>query len=239
VSEHPTNPASTNVDEHFGKLVAAVRGGDRRRDHDGTSEQETAILDAVERLLVKESLAEVSVEKILVEARISRAKFYFYFSGKNAVVTALAASVMEEMFVVMRPYLDRDPNGVPSISMAEGLRGGFRLWTEHRGVLRAVSENWHLIPELRVMWLGVIDGFGRAIGDEIEQERKAGLIPEGVDARQLASSLVWATAQCAYVAGLRVDDGLPSEGGIFDAILAMWTGAIYGTFPDQRATLPG
>ncbi|MCW3014758.1 MAG: TetR family transcriptional regulator [Solirubrobacterales bacterium] len=216
-----------------------MRGGDRRRDHDGTSEQEAAILEAVERLLVKESLAEVSVEKILAEARISRAKFYFYFSGKNAVVTALAASVMEEMFVVMRPYLDRDLNGVPTVSLAEALRGGFRLWIEHRGVLRAVSENWHLIPELRMMWLGVIEGFGQAIGTEIEKEREAGLIPKGIDGRQLASMLVWATAQCAYIAGLRVDDGLPSEGGIFDAILAMWTGTIYGTFPDQRAGLAG
>lgn len=233
MSEQSPPTAAAGVEQHFGKLVAAIRSTDRLREHDGTSAQEAAILEAVERLLVRESLAEVSIEKILAEARISRAKFYFYFSGKNAVVTTLAAAVMEHMYDAMGPFLDRDPNTAPSLSMAEGLRRGFRLWTEHRGVLRAVMENWHTIPELRIMWLGVIDGFGAAIGAEIEKERAAGLVPPGVDARQLASALVWSTAQTVYIGGLGIDAGIPSEGGIFDAVLAMWTGAIYGQVPNH------
>jgi AcrR family transcriptional regulator len=233
VSEQPSSSGAEGVDQHFGKLVAAVRSTDRRREHDGTSSQETAILEAVERLLVKASLSEVSVDQILAEARISRAKFYFYFSGKNAVVTALAAAVMEQRYVAMHPFLERDPKTSPAVSMAEGLRRGFRLWTEHRGVLRAVMEHWHVIPELRVMWLGVIDGFGASIGAEIEKQREAGLVPPGVAGRQLASALVWSTAQTVYIGGLGVDDGIPSEGGIFDAVLAMWTGAIYGKTPEH------
>lgn len=213
--------------------LSAARRSDRPRGHAGNSETELAIFAATEELLADIPMQDLSVAQIIERAGVSRATFYFYFSSKYAVVTGLLARVMDEIYDVMQPFVQREGDTVAVEPLRESLEAAARVWSAHRASLRAVMEHWHAVPELRTLWLDVVDRFAGALALVIDREREAGLASDGVDSRQLADALIWATERCFHVAGLGVDAELPSEEAIVEPLLAMWIGTIYGT--DGRA----
>lgn len=217
--------------EQTGPLARLVAVALALGNEDERPAAEIQILRGTERLLERHSLTDLSVEQILVESGISRRTFYVYFSSKFGVVTALAARAMGEMYLVMGPYVDRDRDEPPVLALRRSLRAGWENWTKHRAVLKAVSEHWHAVPELQEVWVSVISAFAEAIAGELESERAAGLAPDTGDPQQIASALVWSTAQCMYVAGLGVDERMPGEDDIFEPLLALWMGALYGPGP--------
>ena len=188
---------------------------------------------ATERLLETVPVHQLSVEQILKEAGVSRRTFYVYFGSKFAVISRLAERVMGEIFDVIQPFLEAKEDEPRREALRRSLEAGWDVWIEHRLVLRAVNEHWHEVPELREAWLDVFERFSEAMGTEIEREREAGLALPGPDARQLASALLWSTAQCTYVAGLGVDRALTDERAIFETIAGIWERAIYGA-PESR-----
>ena len=208
--------------------LQATRSNDRPRSHGGTSDTELAIFAATEKLLAEVPLHELSVAQIIGAAEISRATFYFYFSSKYAVVSGLLARVMDEIFVVVQPFVDRRDDVAPENALRKSLEESIALWQSHRPALRAVHEHWNTTPELRALWIDVVERFKDAVAAEIDRERKAGLAPSGADSRQVAAALLWGTERCLYVAGLGVDRDLPDEKHTLAPLLALWTGALYG-----------
>ena len=210
-----------------GDQLASARSGDRPRSHAGTSETELAIFEATERLLSQVPLHELSVAQIISAAEISRATFYFYFSSKFAVVSGLLAQVMDEIFEVVQPFVRRTDDTPPEEALRRSLAGAIELWKTHRPALRAIHEHWNTTPELRALWLGVVERFTDAVAAEIDRERVSGLAPRGVDSRQIAAALLWGTERCWYVAGLGVDPDLPDEADTLEPLLALWIGGLY------------
>ena len=82
------------MDELRTSVVPAARErrgptrGDRRRQ---------AILAAVEELLRRRSIADLSVEDVASAAGMSRPAFYFYFESKYAALWAALSGVWDEM----------------------------------------------------------------------------------------------------------------------------------------------
>jgi AcrR family transcriptional regulator len=193
------------------------------------SEAESAILNATEQLLADVPLHELSVAQIIDRAHVSRGTFYFYFSSKFAVVTALVRQVVAEIYAASRPTLHIQ-GGTETRAMAldTRIRDSARVWEDHRAVLRATVENWHVFPELEELWLEMIGGLSNAIAREIEQERAAGRAPDGPEAHGLGAALAWATERCLYVIGL----GLPAPAGdpeaMLDALVQIWITTYYG-----------
>lgn len=185
-------------------------------------------MSATERLLERIPVHDMTVADIIGEAGVSRATFYFYFSSKFAVLNALLAQVMEEIYQVSQPYLNRDAGEPPATALRRGLEAATGVWSQHRAVLRATAQSWHAVPELQDLWLGVFERFTEAFAQEIDRERAAGIAPAGPDSRQLAACLLHGTERCLYIAGLRVDKNLPDEEAIVGALLALWQGSIYG-----------
>ncbi|MFE2996900.1 TetR/AcrR family transcriptional regulator [Nocardia sp. NPDC059246] len=56
-----------------------------------------AILDATGTLLMEHSLEQLSVARILEQANVSRATFYFYFENKDDVFIALFEQIAHEI----------------------------------------------------------------------------------------------------------------------------------------------
>jgi TetR/AcrR family transcriptional regulator, ethionamide resistance regulator len=208
--------------------LTATRRADRPRVHGGDSDTELAIFAATEKLLDEVSLQDLSVAKIIKGAGISRATFYFYFSSKYAVVTGLLARVMDEIYDVMQPFVQREGDVIAEEPLRESLSAAARVWSEHRASLRAVMEHWHAVPELQTLWLDVVNRFASGLAVAIDRERKSGLAEAGLDSHTLGATLIWTTERCFYVAGLGVDDDLPSEQEIVEPLLAIWLGTIYG-----------
>jgi AcrR family transcriptional regulator len=199
------------------------------------SEAERGIFEATEALLGEVSFRELSASQIIKQAGISRATFYFYFSSKDAVLTGLLAKVMDEIFEAVRPYVERDEARDPRAAMWESLSRGAELWRRHRAVIRAVSEHWTTVPELRGLWVGVVERFTTAIAAEIDRERAAGNAPAGLDSRRLAAVLLWGSERCFHVSGLGVDQDLPDEHAAAEALFTLWVGGIYQAAPPAVA----
>jgi len=210
-----------------GGRLASARGTDRPRTHAGTSDTELAIFAATERLLSEVPLHELSVAQIISAAEISRATFYFYFSSKFAVVSGLLAQVMDEIFEVVQPFVRRTGDISPEEALRQSLAGATQLWKSHRPAMRAIHEHWNSTPELRALWLRVVERFTDAIAAEIDRERASGLAPNGAGSRQVAAALLWGTERCLYVAGLGVDPDLPDEPMALEPLLALWVGSLY------------
>jgi TetR/AcrR family transcriptional regulator, ethionamide resistance regulator len=211
--------------------LSTTRRADRPRAHRGTSETEIAIFAAAERLLAKEPLHDLSVAQIITEAGISRATFYFYFSSKFAVVVGLLAQVMDEIFEVVQPFVNRSDEVAPAIALQESLAAAVALWARHRPALRAIHEHWNTTDELRELWVGVVNRFTDALAGEIERERKAGLARSVADSRAIAATLLWGTERLLYVAGLGVDPNFSDESETLEPLMAVWTGTLYGGVP--------
>ena len=222
-----------------GRRLQTTRGSDRPRPHGGDTDTERAIFEATERLLEQVPLHDLSVAQIIEAAGISRATFYFYFSSKYAVVTGLLARVMDEIYEVVQPSVQRDQGTAPDAALRDSLERSIAVWHAHRAPLGAVVEHWHAVPELRELWLGVVRRFAEAVAVEIDRERAEGVAPPGPDSRQLGAALIWGTERALYVAGLGVDDALPEEPQILEPLLALWLGAIYGQLePKARRRKP-
>jgi AcrR family transcriptional regulator len=208
--------------------LGSARQNDRPRQHQGTSTAEAAIFAATERLLDQVPLHDISVADIITEAQISRGTFYFYFSSKFAVVNGLLSRVMDEIYEVVRPFVDRDWSEPADVTLRRSLEATVSVWVAHRATLRATHEHWHAVEELGERWLSVVERFTDAVAEQIDRERAAGVAPPGADSRQLAASLLWATDRCLYVAAIGADADLASERGIVDVLIRLWIGVLYG-----------
>ena len=62
------------------------------------------LLPAVERLLERETYAEISVEQIAEEASISRSTFYNYYEDKGDLLRALTGDVMGAIIDATREW---------------------------------------------------------------------------------------------------------------------------------------
>jgi AcrR family transcriptional regulator len=193
--------------------LRATRSGDRPRSHAGTSDAERLILEAAERLLAHVPLHELSVAQVIREAGVSRATFYFYFSSKAAVLAALVALVMDEIDAAATPHVRPRADVSLADALRERIAASAEVWRAHRHVLRPTVENWHAIPELRELWLGVIKRITDGIASELGAEQLTGGLDERIESGRLAALLAWTTERCFYVAGL-------GEPGVFDDELA-------------------
>jgi AcrR family transcriptional regulator len=230
----PTPNSDPSSDGGAHPSAQKVGGSARLALRSDAREVEEQIMTATEALLGEDPLADLSVSAICRRAGIARGTFYFYFGSKYAVVAALLARVMDEIYESMTAFAgeegrpQEDGAVSPAAALEAGLRGGWTVWTRHRLLFRVVSEQWAQVPELREMRLLVMDRFTDAISHEIDRERSAGLAPPGIESRRLAALLLWAAERHAYVAGLGLDPELPSEEEIFDSVLQFWLRAIYG-----------
>jgi AcrR family transcriptional regulator len=187
-----------------------------------------SIYAATARLLERTAFNDISVAQILDEANVSRATFYFYFSSKFTVLSGLLENAMNDIFVTVQPFLARSPEIPPEDALKRSLRNVTRAWHRHRPVLQAVTHHWHSDPELKALWLRIVERFVTAGAAEIERERAAGEITSTVPARTLASILFWGTERVLYIAGLGIEQTLPDEEAAVEPLVNLWHGTLYG-----------
>lgn len=186
------------------------------------------IIDATERVLEREPLHDLTVAQVIAAAGVSRGTFYSYFASKFEVLAALLERTMEEMYDLLTPFVERPAGVSREAAIGEVLSSSTRLWRRHRVVFRATHQHWHAVPELREQWLAMVERFTAAIAAELEREIAAGAASAGIDARQRAAAVLWATEHLLHIAGTGVDDDLPSEDAILGTLEALWTGTLYG-----------
>lgn len=188
----------------------------------------SAILGALERILVDTALHEVSVAQILEEAGVSRGAFYSYFESKFEAAGALLAQVMDDVYEQFRPFVDLDPDADPRETLREVLRPSIAMWTSHGAIARTTHQYWNSVPELGHQWLAAMERFTTGVAAAIDRAREAGVVPAGEDSRKIAAAGLWASEQLAFVVNTGSSVDLPDLESTYVSAMNMWTGLLYG-----------
>jgi AcrR family transcriptional regulator len=211
---------------------------DRPRRHTGESNAEAQILEAAERLLATKSLQELSVGDINEAAGVSRTTFYFYFSSKFAVVSALLDSRLDEIYQGVRPWIESE--GEASVEFLRStLVTTTHTWLRHGPLMRAVLENLPSDQDLREQWYTILDRFISEFAKHIDGLRAGGYYPPGMDSVTLATGLAWATERVLYNSTLDLDPRFTDPDEIAAFLFLLWHGTIAaGTAPKAPARRP-
>jgi len=98
------------------------------------------ILDALERLLAKKSMAQLDVEPIAVEAGITRTRFYHYYQSKHDALAALLRRLRGVLGAAYKHpdswFLGRPHHVRPRDSLRKTIDIVAKSWSPHRFVLR-------------------------------------------------------------------------------------------------------
>lgn len=97
---------------------------------------EAAVIAAFEQLLDRKGYAKMTVQEVLDAANVGRATFYAHFQGKEGVLQAFVASVIEHVSAPTNAEPEHDFTG----------RGNMTAQVEH--ALRHVYEHAHAVRAL-------------------------------------------------------------------------------------------
>lgn len=189
-----------------------------------------AILDTAERLLETRSLDEIAVDELTSGAGISRSTFYFHFESREAVLHALSARVLDEIYESASMWLRRGSEP-PEQSIRRALAAALALWRKHGPVLRAAVRARDINPRMREFWSGVAHRFIDATAQQIEIERAAGVaLPGPPDARVMATILVSMNESACFNQSLS-RKSTTRDRALVDALTVVWLRSVYGVSP--------
>lgn len=184
------------------------------------------IADALEQLLAERPLAEITVIDICGRAGVGRTAFYTHFSGKDAVVRALAEATSLEIAAEITPQLRA--TAVTAETIRQFVFTWLRLASAHAGVLEAVSEDWPRNPEQRATWMRILRAISASVADMIERAWGAHPPAGAPTPQQLAWTLVWTTERTAYVRSRGLVPALLPLESASAALTQVYVGSILG-----------
>jgi AcrR family transcriptional regulator len=121
---------------------------DRRRTAPATK---TELIEATKRLLATGvAVADLSAERVSVEAGMSRATFYLHFKDKRELIVALAADQ-----VAWKDQIGAETLAAPDLdrSAVHQIIGDvLRLWLDNQPTLSAIIEMAEYDPEMSATW---------------------------------------------------------------------------------------
>jgi AcrR family transcriptional regulator len=155
-------------------------------------EVDRRILDATAALLAGGGgLTPLGVERIAAAAGVSRSTFYVHFRDKTALLVRLADRATAELFATADRFWMEDHSGGPE-QLAAVLLAMVRVYRRHEPVLRAVIEVGGYDPTVAAFWRERMDRYADFMREQMETDRRAGLLAPALDARHTAFALVWA-----------------------------------------------
>src|SRR5213592_470458 len=163
-----------------GRRAPRATGEDRERD----------ILATFERLLEERPLHEISVDDLARGAGISRPTFYFYFASKEAVLLSLVDRLIADARAARGDTVERVAEDPPT-RLREAIRPFYESCRAHRAVTVAAGDAQVTSTEVRKLWSRIMEEFVEETTAVIQAERARGAAPQGVPARDLATSLLW------------------------------------------------
>ncbi len=184
---------------------------------------EAALLEATERLLAEgASFADLGVERIAVEAGITRTAFYFYFADKRELLIAMTADVNE--LLLEEANLWWSGEGEPAARLERALTNVARLFGEHAVLLKALGEVAAYDELIADHWQRLIGQFVEATEQQIRDDQAAGLATCS-NPSATALALTWMTEATLSQQTLQL--GLPADQQLIDALVEIWVRSIY------------
>ena len=167
----------------------------RRERRDTVRDQ---LLAAIERLVERgESYTELSVERLVEEAGISRSTFYVYFADKGELLGSLAEDSIAAMIEAGRWWWELPPSALKE-DVQGALRTVFDTYLEHRGLFAAVVEVAGYDSAVREQFGGLMERVIDELADHIRRGQDAGYVHEDLDPQRTAAWLCWMAERGLY-----------------------------------------
>ena len=198
----------------------------RQADHHAARSAATRaqVMRTLERLLDSgEAFSEISVQRILEEAGVSRATFYAHFDSKSHVLVRLTDELRESLLALARQW---DPGAEED--GADRLTRFFEevitIHRAHQGVLTAVREAATYDPAVGDFYTADLEGFDEAVRRTLRSEQAVGATAADVDVTAASRVIVRGGAQ-AIAHHIVVDDGSGDPALARELARIWWHGA--------------
>ncbi|WP_354698879.1 hypothetical protein DSM112329_04577 [Paraconexibacter sp. AEG42_29] len=156
------------------------------------------LLVEVEQLLeAGENYADISVERLITAANISRSTFYVYFEDKGALLLALAEDVVEQLVLSAQAWWSL-PHDLDRPLLEQTMRGIFRTYAQHARMWEAMIDAAAYDHKVRSSFRRVVDGSTLGLEQHIRAGQAAGSIRAELDAKRTAGWLTWMTERGLY-----------------------------------------
>jgi len=180
------------------------------------------LLAALEELLAEERYTEVSVERIVGAAGISRSTFYVYFEDKGDLLRVLTEDVISELIEAARVWWDL-PASASNDEVRAALRGLFDVYRRHEPLLAAVVETTTYDDRVRERFAAMMRTAIDGVAAHVRAGQRDGFVHPDLDAERVAAWLTWMTERglLTLVAG--------SDAGAGERLLDALTEIIWNT----------
>jgi len=144
-----------------------------------------------------ESYTELSVERIVREAGISRATFYVYFEDKGDLLRALAEDFIERILVAAASWWEL-PSDATKADLRTAMQAIFEAYVPHKVVMAAVVEVASYDAGLRTLFGDLLERTIAKVAEHIEQGQREGYVIGELDPLRTAAWLTWMAERGLY-----------------------------------------
>jgi AcrR family transcriptional regulator len=166
-----------------------------RKSHSGRAarrdEMRNRLLEVVERLLEQgESYTELSVERLVSEAGMSRSTFYVYFEDKGDLLAAWFGEITQEIEDAARDWQALDA-GLTREDLRAALSRIVKSYKPHTTLMAAVYDAAAYDPGVRELVDGMMNWNVAGLRNHIKAGQKTGFIDPDLLPQQTAAWLQW------------------------------------------------
>jgi AcrR family transcriptional regulator len=155
------------------------------------------LLPALEELLEEESFIEISVERLVQRAGVSRSGFYLHFSDKGDLLQTLAAEVMGELFVSATGWWELPP-GASKAQLRDGLDRVIRLYLPHNKLIAAIVEASSYDTAVAEQFAMLMREAANRVANHIRRSQKSGEARKGIDVKRVSEWITWMIERGLY-----------------------------------------
>jgi AcrR family transcriptional regulator len=149
------------------------------------------LLEVVERLLDEgESFTEISVERMVSEAKMSRSTFYVYFEDKGDLLQAWFGEITSELENAAREWWSLGPSATRP-DLRNALEHIVKSYRPHTTLMAAVYDAAAYDAGVRQLVTAMMDDNIAGLRKHIRIGQKAGSIDPDLPADQTAGWLTW------------------------------------------------
>ncbi|MEU9382921.1 TetR/AcrR family transcriptional regulator [Streptomyces sp. NPDC048279] len=182
------------------------------------------VTSTLERLLNSgTAFSDISVQRLLEEAGVSRATFYAHFQSKSDALVRLTDSLRESLLELAQLWDPAAGEGGAD-RLARFFEEVIKIHRAHQGVITAVGEAASYDSAVSDFYTANLENFEEIALRTVLSEQAAGSTTADLDAVSASRIIAWGGAQ-AIAHHIRVDDG--SRDAVFARELALiwWYGA--------------
>ncbi|MCK9248039.1 MAG: TetR/AcrR family transcriptional regulator [Solirubrobacteraceae bacterium] len=164
------------------------------------------LLGAIEQLLdAGESYTELSVERIVAAAGVSRSTFYVYFEDKGDLLQSLTEELMGRLDELAHAIWDlAEDAGYADVR--ERMAALVATYREHRILMGAVVDSAVYDGRVGAAFGGVLEQAAGALAQHIRDGQAGGYVRSGLDPEPISAWLVWMTERGMYSLVREADD---------------------------------